>query len=232
MFKKRLRVYQENLDLLTIKQRDFSTEGRKFVEEELRSQRLIGFYCDMCQKAEQSGINNKSKAGFVQLGQSLKYELKKQDKIEDEEEKIIMANCDQANGDKAHLYEKMDAVLNKILSEVNVLHQERKNQIIKVRDIKWSNVEIAQLLVAVFNLGEGEWFEIQRRIDFSSSGFVKTPNQVAYKWKGIKKVMSRDMLKMKHNNQKIVSKHEWIIQTLRTMNSLDPQNIGLKESHF
>ena len=130
-----------------------------------------------------------------------------------------MANCDQANGDKAHLYEKMDAVLNKILSEVNVLHEERKKQIMKIKDIKWSNVEVAQLLVAVFNLGEGEWLEIQRRIDFSSSGFVKTPNQVAYKWKGIKKVMSRDLQKMRVGNEKIVTKHEWILQTLRTMNS-------------
>jgi hypothetical protein len=54
-----------------------------------------------------------------------------------------MSNCDKANGNKAHLYEKMDAVLNKILNEVNVLHDERKNEIIKVKDIKWSNVEIA-----------------------------------------------------------------------------------------
>lgn len=97
----------------------------------------------MCQKAEQSGVTNKSKASFVSIGQQLKDELKKQDKIEEEEEKIIMSNCDKANGNKAHLYEKMDAVLNKILNEVNVLHDERKNEIIKVKDIKWSNVEIA-----------------------------------------------------------------------------------------
>jgi hypothetical protein len=48
MLRKRLRVYQENFDLLTIKQKDFSLDGRNFVEEELRSQRLIGFYCDTC----------------------------------------------------------------------------------------------------------------------------------------------------------------------------------------
>lgn len=126
----------------------------------MRSQRLIGFYCDVCQKAEHSGLSNKSKLSFVQIGQSLNDELKKQDKIEEEEEKIIMSNCDMVNGDKAHLYEKMDAVLNKILSEVNVLHEERKGQTKKIKDIKWSNIEIAQLLVAIFNLGEGEWFEI------------------------------------------------------------------------
>ena len=79
------------------------------------------------------------------------------------------------------------------------------------KEIKWSNVEVAQLLVAVFNLGEGEWFEIQKRIDFSSSGFVKTPNQVAFKWKSIKRVMSRDLSKLRANHNRIVSKHEWII---------------------
>jgi hypothetical protein len=43
-------------------------------------------------------------------------------------------------------------------------------------EVKWTNVEIAQLLVAVFNLGEGEWYEIQKRIDFSTSNLIKTPN--------------------------------------------------------
>lgn len=40
----------------------------------------------------------------------------------------------------------------------------------------WTNVEIAQLLIAVFNMGEGEWAEIQKRLNFSSSGVIKTPN--------------------------------------------------------
>lgn len=75
MLRKRLRVYQENFDLLTIKQKDFSLDGRNFVEEELRSQRLIGFYCDTCQKAESSGLSNKSKLSFIQIGQSLNEEL-------------------------------------------------------------------------------------------------------------------------------------------------------------
>jgi hypothetical protein len=58
------------------------------------------------------------------------------------------------------LYEKMDAVLNKILTEVNVINEARDSEILKRKDIKWSNVEVAQLLVAIFNLGEGEWYEI------------------------------------------------------------------------
>lgn len=48
MFKQRLQIYLENQDLLTIKQRNFMEQGRKFVEEESRAQRLIEFYCDMC----------------------------------------------------------------------------------------------------------------------------------------------------------------------------------------
>lgn len=58
------------------------------------------------------------------------------------------------------MYEKMDAVLNKILTEVNVINEARDSEILKRKDIKWSNVEVAQLLVAIFNLGEGEWYEI------------------------------------------------------------------------
>ena len=52
MFKQRLHIYLENQDLLTIKQRNFMDQGHKFVEEESRAQRLIEFYCDMCQRAD------------------------------------------------------------------------------------------------------------------------------------------------------------------------------------
>ena len=75
MFKKRLGVYLENQDLLTIKQRDFNVQGRQFVEEELRSQRLLEFYCEMCEKAEHSGLLNRSKLTFQNIGQSLQEEL-------------------------------------------------------------------------------------------------------------------------------------------------------------
>jgi hypothetical protein len=43
-------------------------------------------------------------------------------------------------------------------------------------DVKWTNLEVAQLLIAVYNMGEGEWSEIHKRLDFSSSGSSKTPN--------------------------------------------------------
>ena len=42
----------ENQDLLTIKQKDFNNQGRRFVEQEFRAQRLIESYCDMCERAE------------------------------------------------------------------------------------------------------------------------------------------------------------------------------------
>jgi len=72
----------------------------------------------------------------------------------------------------------------------------------------------------VFNLGEGEWYEIQKRIDFCTSQQIKTPNQVAHRWRQIKRVMKRDIKKMKKatKGEKIITKHEWIIQTLSTMN--------------
>ena len=63
-----------------------------------------------------------------------------------------------------------------MLNEIYGLHFEREQIMIGDKKIKWTNVEIAQLLVAVFNLGEGEWYEIQKRIDFSSSSQIKTPN--------------------------------------------------------
>jgi hypothetical protein len=44
--------------------------------------------------------------------------------------------------------------------------------------------------------------------------------------------MSRDLAKIRANKDKIVTKHEWIIQTLRTMNNQDPKSIGLNEQHF
>jgi hypothetical protein len=57
-----------------------------------------------------------------------------------------------------------------------MIEDTRNREILKVDKVIWSTVEIAQLLVAVFNLGDGEWFEIQKRINFESSGFIKTPN--------------------------------------------------------
>lgn len=45
MFKYRLQVYLQNLDLLTIKQKDFKQEGKEFVIQELRAQRLIETFC-------------------------------------------------------------------------------------------------------------------------------------------------------------------------------------------
>jgi hypothetical protein len=55
-------------------------------------------------------------------------------------------------------------ILNKIINDVNILQKQRDREIFSSHEVKievkWTNVEIAQLLVAVFNLGEGEWYEI------------------------------------------------------------------------
>jgi hypothetical protein len=44
--------------------------------------------------------------------------------------------------------------------------------------------------------------------------------------------MQRDLAKVKIGTDKIATKNEWIISTLRVLNAQDPQNIGLDESHF
>jgi len=90
----------------------------------------------------------------------------KEDFITEEEEKMILDDCNLKHGESGHLYEKIGQVLLKIQNEMEKLHKERDLQILKVEKICWTNVEIAQLLVAVFNFGEGEWFEIQKRINF------------------------------------------------------------------
>jgi hypothetical protein len=59
MFKKRFKIYQDNQDLLTIKQKDHMEQGCRFVEEESRAQRLIEFYCDMCERAESNGVSSR-----------------------------------------------------------------------------------------------------------------------------------------------------------------------------
>ena len=55
-------------------------QGRGFVEEESRAQRLIEFYCDMCERA------SRSKLALPKEGQSLQEQLKLIDKITLEEE--------------------------------------------------------------------------------------------------------------------------------------------------
>jgi hypothetical protein len=58
---------------MTIKQTNFMEQGRKFVEEESRAQRLIEFYCEMCQRAE---VPPRTKINMAKEGQSLSEELK------------------------------------------------------------------------------------------------------------------------------------------------------------
>jgi len=66
-------------------------------------------------------------------------------------------------------------------------------------------------------MGEGEWAEIQKRLNFQSSGVVKTPNQVAYRWRQLKRLKKRDLKKVRKNlaGAKMITKHEWILHMLR-----------------
>jgi len=73
---------------------------------------------------------------------------------------MILEHCNLNHGDKANLYEKIGEVLKKIQEEIKGISDRRAKEINKVDTITWSNIEIAQLLVAVFNLGEGEWQEV------------------------------------------------------------------------
>ena len=57
---------------------------------------------------------------------------------------------------------------------------------------KWTDVEVCQLLIAVYNMGEGDWVELQKRLDFTSSQVVKSPNEVALKYRTVKRLMWRD----------------------------------------
>jgi hypothetical protein len=173
LFKKRLGVYIENQDLLTIKQKDFSLLGRQFVEQELRSQRLIEFYCE---EAEKSWTTLRSKQSLQKFGNSIREELNKTDCITADEEKMVLERCDLIHGQSASLYDKIDEVLDKIKRDVREIKDKRDHELLKVERVSWTNVEIAQLLVAVLNLGEGDWLEIQKRINFQTSGYIKTPN--------------------------------------------------------
>ena len=79
-------------------------------------------FCNMCEKAEQSGLSTRYKMTFMQIGQSLKEELKKTDKdnLTEQELNDIKAACNDQLGEKgALLYNDLDQVMNKIYSEVN-----------------------------------------------------------------------------------------------------------------
>lgn len=65
MFQRRLQVYLANHDLLTLKQVKYGNDGRNFFEEELRAQRLVETFCNMCEKAEQSGMSTRYKMTFM-----------------------------------------------------------------------------------------------------------------------------------------------------------------------
>ena len=89
---------------------------------------------------------------------------------------MVLERCDLIHGESAPLYDKIGEVLKKIQRDVREISDKRDKELLKVERVKWTNVEIAQLLVAVLNLGEGDWLEIQKRINFQTSGYIKTPN--------------------------------------------------------
>lgn len=95
--------------------------------------------------------------------------------------------------------------------------------------MQWTNKEVAQLLVAVYNLGEGDWVEIQKRMDFSSSNVVKDPRQLSERYHMIKRVMRRDFRKLRKSGKRLVQRHDWIVAALRSLNAADPDGIGLHD---
>ena len=70
--------------------------------------------------------------------------------------------------------------------------------------VQWTNKEVAQLLVAVYNLGEGDWVEIQKRMDFSSSNVVKDPKQLSERYHMVKRLMRRDLRKLRKSGSRLV----------------------------
>ena len=94
----------------------------------------------------------------------------------------------------------------------------------------WTNKEVAQLLVAVHNLGEGDWVEIQKRIDFSSSGVVKNPLELSERYHTVKRVMRRDLRRLRKKSDRLVQKHDWIVAALRSLSASDRDGIGLQEA--
>ena len=110
----------------TIKQKNFKEQGHKFVEEESRAQRLIDFYCEMCERAEQSGISSRQKLNMQKEGQSLMDELAKQDKITSDEVEMILEDCQLNHGPEFKSYDMIANILNKILNDVNLLHKQRE----------------------------------------------------------------------------------------------------------
>mmetsp|Transcript_34647 Transcript_34647/g.53010 ORF Transcript_34647/g.53010 Transcript_34647/m.53010 type:complete len:175 (-) Transcript_34647:1503-2027(-) len=119
--------------------------------------------------------------------------------------------------------------MNVIMNQVAILHREQQAAVLKVKDeaeLKWTNVEIAQVLVGVLKLGEKDWEEIKKRIDFSSSKVVKSASQIAFKWRQIKRMMHRDMKKLNRKPEaKVITRHEWILQTLNILQEVDPKSI-------
>jgi hypothetical protein len=63
---------------------------------------------------------------MLKEGQSLNEELKMQDKITEEEEEMIMEDQERKYGSKFKMFENIDNILNKILTEVTILHKSRE----------------------------------------------------------------------------------------------------------
>jgi hypothetical protein len=61
----------------------------------------------MCEQAEQSGVNSRSKNSYLMFGQQLHQELKKEDNITEEEETMILDDCQQKYGSRHLLYEQI-----------------------------------------------------------------------------------------------------------------------------
>ena len=71
----------------------------------------------------------------------------------------------------------------------------------------------------MFNLGENEWHELHEEINVHSS---RTPNQLALKWRQIKRVMLSDINKISKSQipNKLISQYEWMSAAILTLDKL------------
>ena len=79
----------------------------------------------------------------------------------------------------------------------------------------------------MYKYGENEWSDL---IDFIELNPSRTPNEIAIKWRQIKQLMMEDIKRVKRltNGQKIVTKHEWMIAALESLEENLPKSKDLE----
>ena len=117
-------------------------------------------------------------------------------------------------------------MLSELLAEIQDIENEREAEILKQgkhmrQEIpeesesipQWSKAELMSLIKGIFKYGENEWNELIEEIEVHPQ---RTPNQLALKWRQIKRLMSTDIKRIRKltEDQKIITKHEWMIAAI------------------